>query len=113
VVPAIARQGELRLFAEIRAADLFNRTMAKHSELTMLPCGGYDFSVYPTIVDVGGGHGSLLASILAATPHSQGVLYDIPASCRRAKDLVERDVADRVRIEAGSFFDSVPAVRRI
>jgi DNA-binding transcriptional ArsR family regulator len=112
VVPALHGKESFDYFAEDpRHADLFNRTMASISELTDASvAAGYDFSVYPTIVDVGGGHGSLLASILAATPHSQGVLYDIPAVVSDApKILCERDVADRVRIEAGSFFDSVPA----
>ena len=112
VVPALHGKESFDYFAEDpRHADLFNRTMASISELTDASvAAGYDFSVYPTIVDVGGGHGSLLASILAATPRSQGVLYDIPAVVADApKILCESDVADRVRIEAGSFFDSVPA----
>ena len=70
---------------------------------------GYDFSAYPTIVDVGGGHGPLLATILAAAPASRGVLYDLPLVVANAPNLLrEHDVADRVRIEEGSFFDSVP-----
>jgi hypothetical protein len=35
-------------------------------------------TVYPAIVDVGGGHGTLLAAILAPRPHLQGILYDLP-----------------------------------
>jgi hypothetical protein len=112
VVPVLHGKESFDYFAEDpRHADLFNRTMASISELTDASvAAGYDFSAYPTIVDVGGGHGSLLASILSATPQSQGVLYDIPAVVSDApKVLCERDVADRVRIEAGSFFDSIPA----
>ena len=70
---------------------------------------GYDFSAYPTIVDVGGGHGPLLAAILAAAPASRGVLYDLPSVVANAPSLLRKqDVADRVRIAEGSFFDSVP-----
>jgi O-methyltransferase domain len=42
----------------------------------------YDFNPFPTIVDVGGGHGGMLATILAATPTVHGVLYDHPTSSR-------------------------------
>jgi hypothetical protein len=69
----------------------------------------YDFSAYPTIVDVGGGHGPLLAAILAGAPASRSVLYDLPRVVASAPNLLrERDVADRLRIAEGSFFDSVP-----
>ena len=71
---------------------------------------GYDFSVYPTIVDVGGGHGPLLAAILASAPASRGVLYDLPLVVANAPSLLRKqDVADRVRIAEGSFFDGVPS----
>jgi hypothetical protein len=112
VVPVLHGKESFEYFGEDPLhADLFNRTMASISELTDASvAAGYDFGAYPTIVDVGGGHGSLLASILAATPRSQGVLYDLPEVVSDApKILCQRDVSDRVRIEAGSFFDSVPA----
>ena len=63
-----------------------------------------------TIVDVGGGHGRVLAAILAATPAAQGVLYDLPQVIAGAPALLrQQGVEDRVRLEVGSFFDSVPA----
>jgi C-methyltransferase len=111
VVPALHGKESFDYFAEYpQHAELFNRTMTSISELTDASVvAGYDFSVYPTIVDVGGGHGPLLATILAAAPASQGVLYDLPAVVSDApKLLCEHDVADRVRIEAGSFVDRVP-----
>jgi C-methyltransferase len=112
VVPALHGKESFDYFAEDpHHADLFNRTMASISELTDASvAAGYDFSGFRTIVDVGGGHGPLLSTILASAPRSAGVLYDIPAVVSdAAKTLCARDVADRVRIEAGSFFDSVPA----
>jgi O-methyltransferase domain/Dimerisation domain len=112
VVPVMHGKESFDYFAEDpRHADLFNRTMASISQLTDASvAAGYDFGAYPTIVDIGGGHGPLLATILAATPGSQGVLYDLPAVVSAApKILCERGVADRVRIEEGSFFDGIPA----
>ena len=71
---------------------------------------GYSFSPYRTIVDVGGGHGGLLSTILAATPNARGVLYDLPEVVAGASALLrQRGVEDRVRVEGGSFFDSVPS----
>jgi C-methyltransferase len=111
VVPALRGKESFDYFAENpELAALFNQTMTSVSKMTDAPVvAGYDFSVYPTIVDVGGGHGPLLATILAATPSSRGVLYDLPTVVANARNLLrEHGVADRVRIAEGSFFDSVP-----
>jgi len=91
-------------------AELFNQTMTSVSQMTdAAVVAGYDFSAYPTIVDVGGGHGPLLAAILAAAPDSRGVLYDLPPVVANAAGLLQQHgVAERVVIAEGSFFDSVP-----
>ena len=69
----------------------------------------YDFTGYRTIVDVAGGHGRLLAGILAATPSATGVLFDLPHVVAGAQPLLcKHGVAERVRILEGSFFDAVP-----
>lgn len=111
VVPALHGKDSFAYFAdEPELAELFNQTMTNISELTTASVvAGYDFSAYPTIVDVGGGHGPLLAAVLAAAPGSRGVLYDLPSVVASARPLFERHcVADRVRIAEGSFFDTVP-----
>ena len=38
----------------------------------------YDFTVFKTIADIGGGNGHLLRSILDAAPNAEGVLFDLP-----------------------------------
>ncbi len=111
VVPVLHGKESFDYFAENPDhADLFNRTMTAISALTdAAVVAGYDFSRYPTIVDVGGGQGPLLATILAAAPDSRGVLYDLPQVVASVPSLLcKHDVADRVRIETGSFFDGVP-----
>jgi C-methyltransferase len=111
VVPALRGKGSFDYFAdEPELAKLFNQTMTSISELTLAPLvAGYDFGAYPTIVDVGGGQGSLLAAILAVAPASRGVLYDLPRVVASAPSLLrECNVADRVCIAEGSFFDSIP-----
>lgn len=91
-------------------AALFNDGMTSVAELAEAAVvASYDFSPYPTIVDAGGGHGGMLAAILAATPNARGVLYDLPDVVVGAPALLKhRGVEDRVRIEGGSFFDTVP-----
>jgi hypothetical protein len=61
----------------------------------------HDFSRHGVIVDVGGGHGALLAGILACHPGVRGVLFDQPA-------VVAGADADGLEIVGGSFFESVP-----
>ena len=79
----VARQGELRLFRRGSAArGSVQPDHVQHFALTDASVvAAYDFSAYPTIVDVGGGHGLLLATILAATPGSPGRPVR-PAGCR-------------------------------
>jgi predicted O-methyltransferase YrrM len=62
------------------------------------------------IVDVAGGHGSLLAAILEAAPRARGVLVDlahVTAVARRT--LAERGLAGRAEVVTGSMFEAVPA----
>jgi C-methyltransferase len=91
-------------------SEIFNQAMTNASELAVAPIvASYDFTRYRTIIDVGGGHGRLLAAILAATPAAQGVLFDLPQVVAGAEPLLRKhDVADRVRVAEGSFFDRVP-----
>jgi hypothetical protein len=69
----------------------------------------YDFAGLDTIVDVGGGHGLLLATILRAHPKVRGVLFDLPHVVAGAQPLLEAaGVADRCTVVSGDFFVSVP-----
>jgi hypothetical protein len=70
---------------------------------------GYDFSGARTVVDVAGGHGALLAGILAANPRARGVLFDQPHVVADAEPaLRDAGVADRCALVGGSFFEAVP-----
>jgi hypothetical protein len=68
-----------------------------------------DLTGVSTVVDVGGGHGDLLATILRANPDTTGILYDLPAVVAGADQLDTPDLAGRVTTIGGSFFDGVPA----
>lgn len=69
----------------------------------------YDFSEIKTIIDVGGGNGSVLSAILRANPHLNGILYDLEHVVERARPhLHAAGILDRCELAAGSFFESVP-----
>jgi SAM-dependent methyltransferase len=66
----------------------------------------YDFSALGSIVDVGGGHGALVAALLAAYPRLRAVLFDLPHVVADAPALLESaGVAARCDVVGGSFFD--------
>jgi hypothetical protein len=68
----------------------------------------YDFSEARLVADVGGGNGALLAAILAANPGTKGLLFDQEAVLSGAAAALGGH-ASRCVIQAGSFFQSVPA----
>lgn len=69
----------------------------------------YDFSPFSTVIDVGGGDGTLLAAILGANPRLRGMVYDSPAGVDAApRTLKTAGVAGRGEIQTGDFFTSVP-----
>lgn len=70
----------------------------------------YDFSSFNKIVDVGGGHGGLITSILKSNPRVKGVLFDAAEVIAGARPKIESaGLAERCETVAGDFFQAVPA----
>jgi predicted O-methyltransferase YrrM len=70
----------------------------------------YDFTGFERLVDIGGGHGVMLAAILAGTPGLRGTLLDLEPVAKRARQTLEAaGLLDRCDLVAGDFFDTVPA----
>lgn len=92
-------------------AKIFDQAMTSHSNTeTAGVVAGYRFSDIRTVVDVAGGHGNLIAGVLQANPHLKGILFDQPAVIQGAKLTIQAaGVLDRCRLEAGDFFESLPA----
>lgn len=92
-------------------ASLFNETMVGiHGAEPAAVAAAYDFSGVKTIMDVGGGTGNLLTTVLGKYPESRGILYDLPHVVHDAPAMIQsRGLTDRVTTQAGSFFDSVPS----
>jgi ubiquinone/menaquinone biosynthesis C-methylase UbiE len=69
----------------------------------------YEFLGAPTIVDVGGGVGTLLLRILQSVPAAKGILFDVPAAMPTAKaNITQSGCASRCSFVGGDFFASVP-----
>ena len=92
-------------------AAVFNNSMsgvtaATNDQIRSL----YDFSAFGTLVDVGGGHGGLITSIVQDYPNLKGILFDAPQVIDGARPKIEAaGLADRIEIMAGDFFKAVPA----
>jgi len=88
----------------LEESEIFDRAMASSSRLVIRALiDAYDFGQFGTIVDVGGGNGTLLRAFLDEYPRLNGVLFDQP-------HVVEGvDLGDRAEVVAGSFFASVPS----
>jgi len=91
------------------AAD-FNESMSEFTlQLSSAVAETYDFSGFGTLVDIGGGYGVLLGSILAKYLDVQGILFDVPEVIAGAEDHIRKSaVAERCKLVGGDFFDGVP-----
>jgi len=70
----------------------------------------YDFSQFNTVIDIGGGHGGLITSILQKNPQTKGVLFDAPRVIEGARAKIENaGLTDRCETVGGDFFQGVPA----
>lgn len=96
--------------AEPQAAATFNEAMTSISLIeNSAVVGAYDFSGIGKLVDVGGGHGYLLAAILKANREMRGVLFEMPHALEGAQKLLtEQGVRSRCEIVGGDFFAAVP-----
>ena len=92
-------------------ASLFSEAMVGfHGEEPPAVAAAYDFSVFKTIVDVGGATGNMLAAILSRHSGLRGILFDRPYVVSDAQELLKsKRVSDRVLIEPGDFFRNVPS----
>ena len=65
----------------------------------------YDFSLFGTIADIGGGRGHLLKAVLEAAPNARGILFDLPHVVEAAKG----GASGRLKLQGGDFFkDALP-----
>ena len=91
-------------------AQIFNDAM---TALSMIDgpavAEAYNFEGLRSIVDVGGGHGLLLATILENNPKTKGTLYEVPHVIEGAANGPLKPVMERCTFASGDMFSSVPA----
>lgn len=91
--------------------ELFNCALAEvrgdeHRQIA----DAYEWGGAKTVVDVGGGAGSLMAAILEKQQDMRGILVEQPDVLPAAEDLLSsRGVRDRCKFVAGSFFNLISA----
>jgi len=92
-------------------SSTFNNAMTNMSA-AIVPAvlEAYDFVGIGVLVDVAGGHGQVLRSILRQYPAMRGILMDLDHVIAGAKPHIEADgLADRCQAVAGDFFKAVPS----
>jgi O-methyltransferase domain len=81
----------------------FDRAMIQGSEERVNRLAAFDWRGDETVVDVGGGNGSLLLELLRRQPGLHGIVFDLPETTRD-----EAAFGDRCTFVAGDFFERVP-----
>lgn len=91
-------------------ARVFDMAMQSiHGTETRQMLEAYDFTKMETLMDIGGGNGSLLVEVLKANPRLKGVLFDQGHVIEAARVFMEsQGVANRCQFIPGDFFVSVP-----
>ena len=83
---------------------LFDVAMEQGKERRVERFGPIEWRGDETVVDVGGGNGSLLAALLRRQPGLRGIVVDLPETVRD-----EASLGDRIEFVEGDFFERVPA----
>jgi len=113
--PAFDHQFGIDVFAYFAqhpaVGQVFNEAMIGYTnQVAGAAVAAYDFSPFRSIVDVGGGHGALLAAILGRHAAARGTLFDLPHVVAGAEPfLASAGVAPRCERIGGDFFSAVPA----
>lgn len=91
-------------------ADAFDQQMAMWTELhASTVTKSYDFSQAKSVVDIGGGRGTMMREILKANPQAEGIIFDRPEVVIGTQEKIEQaGLAERCECVGGNFFESVP-----
>jgi len=81
----------------------FDRAMAQGKERRLERLEAVEWRGDETVVDVGGGNGSLLVGLLRVQPGLRGIVFDLPETVRD-----EAALGDRIEFVEGDFFERVP-----
>jgi O-methyltransferase domain len=82
----------------------FDRAMGQNRKVRIERLSRVEWRGDETVVDVGGGNGSLMVALLQLKPGLRGVVFDLPETVRDEVALAEQGI----QFVAGSFFEAVP-----
>ena len=90
---------------------LFDESMQSMTEsVNAAVATSYPFEEFGRIVDVGGGNGALLLTILANSPRTRGTVFELPHVARHARErIAASDVGSRCDVMEGDAMSSVPS----
>lgn len=90
--------------------DSYNELMGKHTRFTVPGIvNGYPWDEVDTVVDVGGGSGTVLRTLAQSHPSLRGTVIDLPDAARAATEtFAANGLSDRCRGVAGDFFAPLP-----
>ncbi len=104
-----------------KESEIFNTAMTSltSSQISLISAM-YDFSQFETIVDIGGGQGLLLSTILKDNSNLHGILFDLPYAIDSAKKRIQHtdsatavdmdnSFSSRLKLIEGDFFKSIPS----
>lgn len=90
--------------------QLFDQVMATQTKVvSRIVADAYDFTLFQTIVDVGGGHGALAIGLLEAHPNLRGIVFDQPIVEAAGRQAIHTAGLDhRCEFVSGDFFAKLP-----
>ena len=97
-------------YQDLHSKLIFQSAMnARTFILTRYLEGHLDLQAYSSLLDIGGGNGSVLAFFLQQTPHLKGAVYDLPLMHDLSTDYIASlNLSDRFEFIPGDFFQSIP-----
>ena len=99
------------LSADADAAAIFNEAMTATSGIDAdYIAKACTFDKCKTLVEIGGGNGLLLSTLLKRNTHLRGILLELPHAIDGANSLFEKEgIQNRCSAVAGDFLKEVPA----
>lgn len=89
--------------------DAFNRAMQSGARRRIAALDGFPWDEVETVIDVGGGNGTLLLGLLERHAHLHGVVFDLPEVAGAASaNVAEASLGERCSVESGNAFERVP-----
>ncbi len=90
---------------------IFDQMMTDfHGGETQPMIENYDFSVFKTVVDVGGGNGEVISAVLNNNRNVNGILFDLPEVINRSQGMIAGSgLGNRCIAKGGNFFEAVPS----